>query len=534
MPSEILTTPARPTVDDCWAGYFAQNHPAVIAETTNALFAAAAPDYLHVCGLSLIAQGQLPQGVALLKSSLVLYSAQPNWFVNCAVATLAAGDANEALAFSMSGLQTHNDPILWFTMGNALMALGRYDEAAAPFVKALELKPDLTDARINLGNVMRQIGNLDAALSLYTQVVNAQPNNGIALINRAVCLMDFNRHDEASMLLLRIMATSEAPQVSFLMAMLRLMEGDFENGFDLYRSRLDCPMGVAEKALQRAPVLGSISEAAGKHVLVTHEQGYGDSIQFARYIPDLASRVGRVTLLVPSALIPLFVSLGTNITLVSDRTSADPYDFECPMLHLPYLFGTTLATIPAALPYLSVPTDFEPSCVTELREGTTHKVGLVWAGQRRDDADLALIDTRRSLHFRDYAGILAVPGITFVSLQTGIPASQMTEDLASLLLPQPSVVLDAGSDFLDTAAVIMGLDLVITVDTAVAHLAGALGKPVWVLSRFDQCWRWLKGRDDSPWYPGVLRLFHQETRGDWSATLVNVQSALEQWAARTP
>lgn len=526
-------TPKPPVVQPVqalWNKYFAARHSEVLTDATQALFAGNAPDYLHISGLSLIAGGRVDDGVALLRTALLLYPQAASWYANGAIATLNAGAPQAALEFALSGLARHDDAILHFAHGNALMHLNRLDDAQAPFLRALALQPGLADAKLNLGNVRRRLGHTSEALALYNQVLAAEPANRLAMVNRAGVLIELNEHDEASMLLLRLMATSEMPEVSFMMAMLRLIDGDFINGFDLYRARFDCAMAAPDKAQFRQPLITDLAQAKTAHVLVSHEQGFGDSLQFIRYLPAFADHAQQVTLLVPPALHRLFAGVDPRVRIVANRDAVGPYDLECPMLTLPFLFQTTLATIPAAIPYLTVPAAEPLMLPFRLPVQRYKRVGLVWAGQMRDNPDLAAVDRRRSLTYQQIEPLMTIDTLDVFSLQMGEPALQV-QTTATKGIRRPHAVLDASMDFYDTAAIIMTLDLVITVDTAVAHLAGALGKPVWVLSRFDQCWRWLKGRDESPWYPGVLRLFHQTTRGDWGPTLIDLKAALEAWAA---
>jgi tetratricopeptide (TPR) repeat protein len=537
--STLPPKPAQPqavvSVQDIWKKYFDGKHIDVLNESSHALFTGNAPDYLHICGLSLFADGRIADAMNVLKTALLFYPQSPSWYSNCSIAALNAGALNESLEFATMGLQRHNEPLLYFSHGNALMHLGRLDEALLPFMKALELKSDFHEARLNLGNVLRRLGRSEDALSLYNQVLNMSPNNGLAMVNRAGVLIELARHDEASMLLLRIMATSQMPEVSFMMAMLRLIEGDFKNGFELYRSRFDCAMAAPDKAQFRKPFIENLDQAKTNHVLVSHEQGFGDTLQFIRYLPTITNKAMKISLLIPPDLNRLFANIDRRINIVNSRDGLD-YDLECPMLHLPYIFETTIDTIPATIPYLSVPQEIisehplSKKSVPAPTKKISKKVGIAWAGQMRKDPDLASVDRRRSLHYKQIEPLLDVKNIDFYSLQLGEPVSQMEESTKGRQVP--NIILDSSMDFMDTAAYIMQFDLIITVDTAVAHLAAALGKPVWVLSRFDQCWRWMKNRDDSPWYPNVLRLFHQEKRGDWSDTILQVKNELAKWAKK--
>jgi hypothetical protein len=250
------------------------------------------------------------------------------------------------------------------------------------------------------------------------------------------------------------------------------------------------------------------------------EQGFGDTLQFCRYAPMVAAAGGRVVLVVPKALRRVMLTLqGVARVLTEEEDDLPPFDYHCPLLSLPFAFGTTLETIPAAAAYLYADplpwADF-----LSLLPGL--KVGLVWAGKSRTAQPHAVaIDKRRSMRMSEMAPILDAPGCSFVSLQLGPPASQAQ----ALPAGQLHDVSGRMTDWADTAGLIMGLDLVIAVDTAVAHLAGALGKPVWMLNRFDSCWRWLRDRDDTPWYPS-MRQFRQTSRGDWAGVIERVSRSL--------
>ena len=520
-PKKIQVIPVK----DVWKEYFDKKYSSAIDEACQSLFAGMAPDYIHICGLSLIAQNKVAEGLQLLKTSLLLFPNLASWFSNASIAALTAKAFPEALEFSQAGLQRHNDAVLHFTHGNALMALNKLDESQTAFLKALQVNPNLLDALINLGNVLRRKGQSDKALAVYNKVLSQDANNLLTLINRAGVLMELNEHDEAAMILLRLMAVSEMPEVSFMMSMLRFIDGDLATGFDLYRNRFDCAMAAPDKAMFRKPMISSLEETKTKHVLVSHEQGFGDSLQFIRYLPMIAEKAKKVTLLIPKTLFRLFSSIDPRIA-ISDNRDKINYDLECPMLYLPYLFGTTLETIPNKIPYLSVPKELIQK--HKLPSVPFKRVGVVWAGQRRTDPDLIAVDQRRSIDYKDFETIIGTPNIDFISLQLGDPVTQMIEQ-GTKGHQRPTQVLDSSMDFLDTAAIVMQLDLVVTVDTAIVHLAAALGKPVWMLSRFDQCWRWMKNRDDSPWYPGMLRIFHQKIRNDWTPVIQEVKNELIKW-----
>jgi hypothetical protein len=268
----------------------------------------------------------------------------------------------------------------------------------------------------------------------------------------------------------------------------------------------------------RRPVIDNLHQAAGRHVLVGHEGGFGDDIMFVRYLPQLADVAGRVTLKMPKDLHRIFAGIDPRVRIVANHDAVGHYDLECPIQEFPYLFGTELDTIPIA-PYLAVSAaSIAQRRLPDLSPGATLRVGLCWAGQLRADVSAAAIDRRRSMAWSQFEPLLQVEGdVDFYSLQLGSPANQMQSGHCRRVLNSP--------DFYDTAAIVGQLDLVISVDTSVAHLAGALGRPVWLLNRFDTCWRWLRDRDDSPWYP-TMRIFRQQKPGDWAGVVARVARAL--------
>jgi hypothetical protein len=267
----------------------------------------------------------------------------------------------------------------------------------------------------------------------------------------------------------------------------------------------------------------------GTRTLLLHsEQGLGDTLQFCRYAA-LIEPGARVVLEVPPPLTRLMASLPGDALIVAHGEPLPAFDLHCPLLSLPLAFGTTLEKIPAGVPYLAADLGAAAEWRRWLAALPGLRVGLVWAGgARRESPDLAAVDARRSMSLATMAPLGEIDGVSFVSLQKGPPALQATSPPTGLSLVDPTSHLE---DFADTAALVDGLDLVISVDTSVAHLAGAMGKPVWLLNRFDTCWRWLQDRDDSPWYP-TLRQFRQREPGDWKAVMLAVRAALEVEAAR--
>lgn len=263
-------------------------------------------------------------------------------------------------------------------------------------------------------------------------------------------------------------------------------------------------------------------DITGRTILLYAEQGLGDTLQFVRYVPMVAARGCHVLLEVQPALVRLLHTIPGVTQIVARGDTLPPFDVHCPLLSLPRAFSTRLETIPAAIPYLHADPAATAGWLAKLLNKGGLRVGLVWSGSpHNDDAGAHKLDRRRSIPLAEFAPLSDLPGVVLVSLQQHDPEHTGTRPLVLPLIdPMADVV-----DFADTAALTVNLDLVIAVDTSVAHLAGGLGKPVWMLSRYDGCWRWLHGRDDSPWYPN-MRIYRQTRPRDWSAVIARIHHDL--------
>ncbi len=305
----------------------------------------------------------------------------------------------------------------------------------------------------------------------------------------------------------------------FEQALALLALGDFARGFTAYESRWDIPEFVPQKRnFAGQPWLGE-DDIAGKTVLIHAEQGFGDTLHFVRYVPLLAERGVKIILEVQPQLKALLSQIPGAAAVIGRGEPLPPFDRYCPLLSLPLAFRTRPDTIPANVPYIAADRGRVAHWAARLSDfaGKT-KIGLVWAG----NSSASAIDARRSMSLSDFAPLAELTNIQLFSLQKGESAAQALQPPDGLSLIDLTSEL-AGFD--DTAALIANLDLVVSVDTAVAHLAGALGRPVFILSRFDGCWRWLNHRDDSPWYP-TARLFNQKAPGAWDEVIVRVRDAL--------
>ena len=362
---------------------------------------------------------------------------------------------------------------------------GRFDESQAGLQRALSLKPDYAEALVNLGHTMRSVGKLADARQSYEQALALKPD----LVEAQWCL-----------------------------GLIDLLEGHLAAGWRNYETRhqrkKNRPRSFPRPIWRGTPL-------KGERILLHSEQGAGDTIQFLRYVPMVAAAGGAVLLDLPGSLLRLGACLPGVETLVACGDSLPSFDWHCPLMSLPLAFATTLETIPAHTPYLEVPEEALRRAESLSWPDEELRAGLVWSGNPRYPED-----RMRSIPLALFEPLLSLDRVRFFSLQMGPAAAQMAgagldiSDLKSFI-----------SDFADTAALISQLDLVIAVDTSVAHLAGALAKPTWILLPFAPDWRWLQDREDSPWYP-TARLFRQPRCGDWQAVIERVRAQLTRWAQK--
>ena len=374
------------------------------------------------------------------------------------------------------------EPSLQSNMGNLLLQQGRLDEAVACYRKAIALKPDFSEALNNFGNALRAQGQLDEAITCYYRALELSP---------------------------------EDPEAHYNLATALLARGDMPAGWKEHEWRWKTPqLAPSRRAFAQPQWRGKSAE--GRTLLIHAEQGFGDTLHFCRYAPLAAAQGLRVILDLPKPLVRLLSSLSGVDQIVASGEALPAFDLHCPMMSLPLALKTTIETIPADVPYLYPDAAqvrfWQERLAAHKNQG--RRIGVAWAGNPRPHIlAAAAIGRRRSIAPDRLAPLFESPGLHFLSLQKDGPA-------APVHFPLTDFMAEMG-DFADTAALIANLDLVISVDTSVVHLAAALGKPVWLVDRFDSCWRWLVGRRDSPWYPG-LRLYRQPKPGDWGSVVAEV------------
>ncbi len=393
----------------------------------------------------------------------------------------AAENFNKALAINPDFADAHSN------LGLVLQDLGKPDEAVAHHVKALAIKPDYAEAHNNHGNALRELKHLDAAIEAFERAIALQPDHAEAYWNKALAL---------------------------------LLGGDFANGLDLYEWRWKRTEFSAKARLFAQPLWLGKESLAGKTILLHSEQGLGDTIQFCRYAELVSGLGARVILEVDRPLIGLLKHLGGVSEVVAKDSTLPPFDYHCPLLSLPLAFKTNLETIPNSVPYLHAEAQRAQRWAGEIGE-RGFKIGICWQG------GTSKIDIGRSFPVTAFREISKLPDVRLISLHKGDGLAQLENLPSDMAVESLGADFDAGPDaFLDTAAVMTLCDLIITSDTAVAHLAGALGLPTWVALRQIPDWRWFLNRDDSPWYPST-KLYRQPSAGDWQPVFAKMAADIQ-------
>jgi Flp pilus assembly protein TadD len=426
-------------------------------------------------------RGHPDAAVASYQEAIRLAPDFPEARNNLGVALYASRRGDEAVAVLRRAIalkpdyaEAHNN------LGNALRERGEFDEAEVCYRRALQLKPDYAEARHNVGNTLKSRGDLAGALACYDQALAIRP---------------------------------DLAQVHLSRALIWLEKGEFGRGWPEYEWRLRCP----EFAIPHLPQpLWDGRPLDGRTILLYADHGLGDAIQFIRYAPMVRDRGGRIVVVCRAPLARLLATCAGVDRVAVEGAPIPDCEVYAPLMSLPGIFGTDAASIPADRPYLSVDRDRVDAWAEELNLPDQLRIGIAWQGNPGHGRD-----RDRSFRLERFEPIARRPGVRLFSLQMG----QGREQIAEVAGRFP--VVDLGGrldDLMDTAAVMMNLDLVIVADSSPAHLAGALGVPVWVVLPFEADWRWMSGREDSPWYP-TMRLFRQHRRGDWDDVFARIAAA---------
>jgi len=474
------------------------------------------PEAEHLLGVIAHQNGKLGEAIEHVKRAAKLAPKVALFHANLGEMLRLAGRPKLAVEAARAALEIDPKmPAALSNLGVALYELKDYEGAARAQRKAIEAKPDFAEAHSNLGNALHALRRFDEAIPAYRRAIEINPNYADGWANLGTTLHHSGSFEEGISALRRAIALApHHANARSGLGILLLMRGDLAEGWEEYEWRL---RSTERKGPKFPEIPWQGENLAGKHIYVQAEQGFGDTLQFARYIPMLVARGAKVTLRVHQQLVRLIRESLPGVAVLGDRGDPAPYQCDAVLLSLPRQFRTRLETIPAEVPYLHAPAQDVRKWTSRLGKMKGLRIGIVWAGNPDHVNDM-----RRSLDLSLFAPLFAVRGTSFASLQYG----SRVADLKKLKRKTPIEDLAADfEDFVDTAAAITALDLVITVDTSVAHVAGGLGKPVWVILPWVTDWRWLLNREDNPWYP-TMRLFRQKKGEDPAEVIARVEKEL--------
>ncbi len=426
-------------------------------------------------------------------------------------------------------------PEVFSNKGVTLERMGKFQDAKKYFEEALKLQPDHKLTIQNYGIVFEKLGQLESAITQHNKLISMDKSDAVAYFNRACCYERLQKLDQAIEDYSRsIELDPNKTDAQWNRSLTLLCKGDYEKGWFEYEKRLR--LGQAKNfylpsSYDQFKWNGDKELILGKRLMVRAEQGLGDTIQFCRYVKQLSQLGAIVILRVQKPLMNILRCLEGVSELSNEEGSYPEFDYYCNLMSLPFLLRTSIHSIPNEIPYLKADVDKVKVWADRLGPKVNKRVGLVWSGGFRPDRpDLWLLNRRRNIELIQLFG-LKTEGIEFHSLQKGeLPEAELVvQHLQNW--DGPKIINHAYqlTDFTETAALIENLDLLISVDTSTPHLAGALGKPVWLMNRFDTCWRWFLHRSDSPWYP-TFRIFRQKSYDDWIPVIEEVKTALDEFA----
>ncbi len=471
-------------------------------------------DLLDTEATNLQAISKFPQAEIIYRQILEFNPELPKIYNKLGNILLAQNQFEAALSSYEQAINLDPDFFMAYNnQGIVFEKQNQFESALICYQKATEIDPNIVQPYYNMGVVFEQQGKLEEAIEFYQKAIKIDPNHAKSYHNMGMIVaaqgelvkgIDFCNQ--------AIKINPNWAQAHRNLGMILLKMGEFERGFTEYEWRIYMKENQPRSFPQP---LWDGSNLADRTILLHAEQGFGDTIQFIRYAPMVKAGGGMVVFECQQPLFRLLINCPGIDQVVPRGADLPQFDVHVPLMSLPRIFGTTLTTVPQAIPYLSVK---EPlNLKLEMPKNAKLKVGIVWAGSPTNKSD-----RYRSCSLQDFQALFHIPNIAFFSLQKGPPVTELAQ-FSSDIIQDLSPVL---GDFADTAEIISQLDLVITVDTAVAHLTGALGKPVWLLLCFAADWRWLLEREDSPWYPS-MRLFRQEHLGDWVGVFAQVIIALQ-------
>jgi tetratricopeptide (TPR) repeat protein len=502
-------------------------------------------------GSALLEKGQLDEGIAECQHAIQLDPGRAEAHSDLGVALLKKGRSEDAIRSCQEAIRLRpRYAAAYVNLGCALNRLKKFEEAAGAFREAIQIDPRIADAYSNLGTAYFQRGDFEGAIAAFREAAKLEPHNAVVLNNLGSSLGEAGRLRESIEMFRRaveiddqyaeaynnlagatrrnlqmeesIAAARRAIQIKpnfvdahFSLSLSLLTCGEFSEGWNEYEWRLRREPEASAQLRYCGPRWNG-EDLRNKTILLHAEQGHGDTIHFIRYAPLVAARGGRVVVECQPALTRLLSQIPCVDQVVAEGEPLPKFDLHCPLLSLPFLFKTDEKSIPASVPYLKVdPRLSELWNGRLLQEGEGRRIGLVWAGSPSQ-----IRDKNRSMKFENLSPLIGSQNAMFFSLQKGEAAYQFPKDIPNLRDFSSQL-----NDFADTAALLDNLDLIITVDTAVGHLAGAIGRPVWVLLAYSPDWRWMLRREDSPCYP-AMRLFRQAVPGEWTTVINRVVNAL--------
>jgi tetratricopeptide (TPR) repeat protein len=473
-------------------------------------------------------QGRLEESLALLERAVASNPNAAEAYNSLGNTLNSLGRREEAVEQYRRAVLLHeNFPEAHLNLANTYKALERWQEAEAAYRAAIALRPEYAAAHTNLGVVLGRLGRPADALASFSDAVSFDPAARLGDSNVATALTALNRHEDALPYLQRARELQpDAPEPVFNEALVHLAMGNLELGWPAYEARLRIPELKINPYDFAQPAWDGQSDIAGKTILIHAEQGLGDTILFSRFVEPLVQRGARVILAVQQPLVRLIRAMPGVAQVLTYGDPLPQFDLHTPVGSLPLALGITLQTIPARVPYLQAPAESETiASLGENSDDPRPLVGVCWAGNPSYPSD-----HNRSIPLSLFKRLFQTPDVRFVSLQQNLRPG---DDSILAAFDNIDLVSDRkGSGLADTAALISRLDTVITVDTVIGHLAGALGRPFWILVPYSAYWPWLRNRTDTPWYP-TARIFREPEPGDWKSILEIVAGDLNPAGAAT-
>ena len=475
-------------------------------------------DALHLLGLIVYQEEQYEIAVRLITQAIQIDSTKPSFCTNLGNVLQKQGKLEESIRAYRKAIRIQPDYAdAYYNLGNVFQEQGKLEESIQAYQKAIQIQPDYADTYYNLGNVLQKQGKLEESIQAYQKAIQIQPNHEDAYNDLGVIFKEKRQLDKSIQAFQKsIRLNSNFAQAHENLGMLLLLKGDFLNGWKEYEWRWRSVQKSQKRDFKRP--LWDGTPLDGKSILVYAEQGFGDTIQFIRYIELLPDTGTIIIFACQPELKRLFKSIDRIDALVTKGEVISDFDVHIPLLSLPYIFNTTLDSIPSQTPYLY--SDINSDFAFILDNEDHFKVGIVWAG-----SSTHVNDRNRSVNLNQFKELLSIEGCEFFSLQVGLHRADISQNGYDYIIKDLGKMFN---DFRDTASAILQLDLVISVDTSVAHLAGALGKEVWTLLPFVPDWRWMFDRSDSPWYPSMT-LFRQKKVGNWGDVFQQLKFELMQY-----